>query len=55
MRDKYQLAVITNDIYTQEDAKFLMCSQALEEERIIAFIEYQGMLAESVETQENAA
>jgi urease accessory protein len=27
--------VVTNDIYTQEDAKFLMRSQALEEARII--------------------
>ncbi|MBV2091132.1 MAG: urease accessory protein UreG [Candidatus Thiodiazotropha sp. (ex Ctena orbiculata)] len=35
MRDHYQLAVVTNDIYTQEDAKFLMRSQALDENRII--------------------
>jgi len=35
LRDKYQLAVVTNDIYTQEDAQFLMRSQALEEARII--------------------
>jgi urease accessory protein len=35
MRDSYQLAVVTNDIYTQEDAKFLMRSQALDESRII--------------------
>ncbi|ODB92122.1 urease accessory protein UreG [Candidatus Thiodiazotropha endoloripes] len=35
MRDHYQLAVVTNDIYTQEDAKFLMRSQALDESRII--------------------
>jgi urease accessory protein len=35
MREKYELAVVTNDIYTQEDAKFLMRSQALEEARII--------------------
>ncbi|MET0009911.1 MAG: urease accessory protein UreG [Candidatus Thiodiazotropha sp. 6PLUC9] len=35
MRDNYQLAVVTNDIYTQEDAKFLMRSQALDESRII--------------------
>jgi urease accessory protein len=35
MRGNYQLAVVTNDIYTQEDAKFLMRSQALEENRII--------------------
>ncbi len=35
MRDRYELAVVTNDIYTQEDAQFLMHSQALEEARII--------------------
>jgi urease accessory protein len=35
MREKYELAVVTNDIYTQEDAKFLMNSQALDEHRII--------------------
>lgn len=35
MREKYEIAVVTNDIYTQEDAKFLMRSEALEEARII--------------------
>jgi urease accessory protein len=36
MRDKYQIAVVTNDIYTQEDAQFLVRSRALtESERII--------------------
>ncbi|MDF1528100.1 urease accessory protein UreG [Sedimenticola selenatireducens] len=35
MRDQYQLAVVTNDIYTQEDAKFLMHNKALDEARII--------------------
>ncbi|MCI0504476.1 MAG: urease accessory protein UreG [Gammaproteobacteria bacterium] len=35
MRDDYQIAVVTNDIYTQEDAQFLMRSQALSEDRII--------------------
>jgi len=35
MRDKYQIAVVTNDIYTQEDAQFLMRSQALAEDRIV--------------------
>ncbi|MET0090247.1 MAG: urease accessory protein UreG [Candidatus Thiodiazotropha sp.] len=35
MRERYQLAVVTNDIYTQEDAQFLIHSQALEAERII--------------------
>ncbi|MFO7030579.1 urease accessory protein UreG [Limnospira fusiformis CCALA 023] len=35
LRDRFQMAVVTNDIYTQEDAQFLMRSQALEAERII--------------------
>ncbi len=35
LRDRYQIAVVTNDIYTQEDAQFLVRSQALEPERIV--------------------
>ncbi|MET0071214.1 MAG: urease accessory protein UreG [Candidatus Thiodiazotropha sp.] len=35
LRDKYELAVVTNDIYTQEDARILTEAQALEAERII--------------------
>lgn len=35
MRDRYQIAVVTNDIYTQEDAQFLVRSQALAHDRII--------------------
>jgi urease accessory protein len=35
LRDKYQIAVVTNDIYTKEDAQFLMRSQALAEDRIV--------------------
>lgn len=35
MRDDYELAVVTNDIYTQEDAQFLVRSTALAAERII--------------------
>ena len=34
MRDNYNLAVVTNDIYTREDAEFLIRSEALEAERI---------------------
>ncbi len=34
MRDDYQIVVITNDIYTFEDAEFLTRSSALERERI---------------------
>ena len=35
LRDDYDIAVVTNDIYTQEDAKILMRAEALPEERII--------------------
>jgi urease accessory protein len=35
MRQKYQIAVVTNDIYTQEDAQFLVRSNALESDRIL--------------------
>jgi urease accessory protein len=34
MRDRYDIAVITNDIYTREDAEFLTRSGALVPERI---------------------
>lgn len=34
LRQDYALAVVTNDIYTQEDAQFLVRSQALPAERI---------------------
>ena len=34
MRDRFSMAVITNDIYTREDAEFLMRSQALPLDRI---------------------
>jgi urease accessory protein len=35
LREQYQLAVVTNDIYTQEDAQFLVRSQALTSDRIL--------------------
>ena len=34
LRDRYNIAVVTNDIYTREDAEFLIRSQALPSERI---------------------
>jgi urease accessory protein len=34
MREKYNIAVVTNDIYTQEDAEFLTSAGALEKDRI---------------------
>jgi urease accessory protein len=36
LRQSYRLAVVTNDIYTREDAEFLCRSGALEENRIVA-------------------
>jgi len=35
MRDKYEIGVVTNDIYTREDQQFLIRSHALPEERIL--------------------
>jgi len=35
LRDKYEIAVVTNDIYTEEDAQFLVRNQALAPERIV--------------------
>ena len=35
LRDRHNLAVVTNDIYTQEDAEFLVRRQALERDRIV--------------------
>src|SRR3954464_11717035 len=36
LRDRYQLGVVTNDIFTKEDAEFLMRNDALPAERIRA-------------------
>jgi len=35
LRDKYNIAAVTNDIYTEEDAQFLVRNEALAPERII--------------------
>src|SRR6187551_667361 len=35
LREDYQMAVVTNDIYTQEDAQYLTRSGALDEDRIV--------------------
>ncbi len=35
MRDRYKLAVVTNDIYTKEDERLLVAAQALAPERIM--------------------
>jgi len=34
LRDRYQIAVVTNDIYTREDAQFLARAEALTRDRI---------------------
>ncbi|MDP8983840.1 MAG: urease accessory protein UreG [Pseudomonadota bacterium] len=35
MRERYELAVVTNDIYTEEDAQFLVRNEALPADRIL--------------------
>lgn len=35
LRDRYNMAVVTNDIYTREDAQFLLRHEALSEDRIL--------------------
>jgi urease accessory protein len=35
LREQYQIAVVTNDIYTEEDARFLVENEALPSDRII--------------------
>jgi urease accessory protein len=35
LRDRHRIAVVTNDIYTEEDAQFLVRNEALAPERII--------------------
>jgi urease accessory protein len=35
LRDRYRLGVVTNDIYTEEDAQFLVRNEALTPDRII--------------------
>jgi urease accessory protein len=35
LRDRYEIAVVTNDIYTAEDAQFLVRHEALPRERIL--------------------
>jgi urease accessory protein len=35
LRDRYEIAAVTNDIYTEEDAQFLVRNEALVPERII--------------------
>ena len=35
LRDKYDIAAVTNDIYTEEDARFLVTNEALAPDRIL--------------------
>ena len=63
MRETFNIAVVTNDIYTQEDAQFLVKSQALERDRILgvetggcphtAIREDASMNLAAIETLEN--
>ena len=46
MRDRFSIGVVTNDIYTKEDAEALVLKQALQEDRIIG-IETGGLPAYS--------
>ena len=46
LRDKYNIAAVTNDIYTEEDAQFLVRNEALAPERIIGD-ETGGRLADA--------
>jgi urease accessory protein len=36
LRDDYSIGIVTNDIFTREDAEFLIRNKALEEERIVS-------------------
>jgi urease accessory protein len=36
LRDEYSIGIVTNDIFTREDAEFLIRNKALEEERIMS-------------------
>jgi urease accessory protein len=42
LRDRYSIAVVTNDIYTQEDAQFLVRSQARFDPLDFVFVESGG-------------
>ena len=41
LREHYNIAVVTNDIYTKEDAEFLTRNEALEADRILG-LGHQG-------------
>jgi urease accessory protein len=47
LRDRLNLAVVTNDIYTREDAEFLIRSQALPPERMQRFENLDLVIVES--------
>ncbi len=38
LRERFNIAVVTNDIYTEEDAQFLVANKALAPERIIGVV-----------------
>ena len=45
LRDTLQMAVITNDIYTKEDAEFLVRRGALAPERVMPGPPFDGILS----------
>jgi len=49
MRDDYSVAVVTNDIYTTEDAEALMRMQALPSERIVG-VDIEDLTEEHIES-----
>ncbi len=49
LREKFEIAVVTNDIYTKEDAQFLIKHKALEEDRILGVDEDASMNLSAVD------
>ena len=49
LREKFEIAVVTNDIYTKEDAQFLIKHKALEGDRILG-VETKGVETGVLET-----
>ena len=48
MRDHYDMAVVTNDIYTHEDAQFLTRHDALDETRILPIFTSKQLFAQLI-------
>ena len=50
MSKEYSICVITNDIYTKEDAEFLIKNSALPPERIVVWRRVDALIQPSVRT-----